>query len=278
PRPALLEEPQAAFYDFTRVHRGALAQELAGVRLVLVCDIGGGTTDFTLIAVEGSGEEPVLRRLAVGDHLLLGGDNMDIALARRAEADLRVKLGAAQWGALVQACRVAKERLLAADGPERSAVTVPGQGSRLVGGALTAQLARDEAREQILEGFVPRVSRTDSPARGPRAAGLSELGLPYASDPAITRHAAAFLRRGERTDALCVVPRGAPEGVEQEVQGRSFGLTLGRPVRFRLFASSGYRPEKPGDLVPLDEDLSELPPLQSVVQGEGVAEVRLHSL
>ena len=368
PRPALLEEPQAAFYDFTRVHRGALAQELAGVRLVLVCDIGGGTTDFTLIAVEGSGEEPVLRRLAVGDHLLLGGDNMDIALARRAEADLGVKLGAGQWGALVQACRAAKERLLAADGPDRTAVVVPGQGSRLVGGALSVQLAREAAREQILEGFVPRVSRTDLPARGARAAGLSELGLPYASDPAITRHAAGFLRRhertvaealgpgasvdavlynggalhaellarrldevlqswqsaplrrlrndapdlavargaatyglvrrglglrigggsprtyyvgvasGERTDALCVVPRGAPEGVEQEVQGRGFGLTLGRPVRFRLFASSGYRPEKPGDLVPLDDELAELPPLQSVVQGEGVAEVRLHSL
>ena len=368
PRPALLEEPQAAFYDFTRVHRGALAQELAGVRLVLVCDIGGGTTDFTLIAVEGSGEEPVLRRLAVGDHLLLGGDNMDIALARRAEADLRVKLGAGQWGALVQACRTAKERLLAADAPDRIAVTVPGQGSRLVGGALTAQLAREAACEQILEGFVPRVSRTDLPSRGARVAGLSELGLPYASDPAITRHAAAFLRRheptvaealgpgaavdavlynggalraellarrldevmqswqeaplrrlrndapdlavargaatyglvrrglglrigggsprtyfvgiasGDRTDALCVVPRGAPEGVEQEVQGRTFGLTLGRPVRFRLFASSGYRPEKGGDLVPLDDDLAELPPLQSVVQGEGVAQVRLHSL
>ena len=368
PRPKLLEEPQAAFYDFTRVHRGALAQELAGVRLVLVCDIGGGTTDFTLIAVEGSGEEPVLRRLAVGDHLLLGGDNMDIALARRAEADLRVKLGAGQWGALVQACRTAKERLLAADAPDRIAVTVPGQGSRLVGGALTAQLAREAACEQILEGFVPRVSRTDLPSRGARVAGLSELGLPYASDPAITRHAAAFLRRhertvaealgpgaavdavlynggalraellarrldevmqswqeaplrrlrndapdlavargaatyglvrrglglrigggsprtyfvgiasGDRTDALCVVPRGAPEGVEQEVQGRTFGLTLGRPVRFRLFASSGYRPEKGGDLVPLDDDLAELPPLQSVVQGEGVAQVRLHSL
>src|SRR5438128_215839 len=227
PRPALLEEPQAAFYDFTRVHRGALAQELAGVRLVLVCDIGGGTTDFTLIAVEGSGEEPVLRRLAVGDHLLLGGDNMDIALARRAESDLRVKLGAGQWGALVQACRTAKERLLAADAPDWTAITVPGQGSQLVGGARTAQLAREAAREQTRGG---------------------------------------------------VVPRGAREAVEQEVQGRTFGLTLGRPVRFRLFASSGYRPEKAGDLVPLDDDLAELPPLQSVVQGEGMAEVRLHSL
>src|SRR5207237_6893734 len=131
-----------------------LAQELAGVRLVLVCDIGGGTTDFTLIAVEGSGEEPVLR-LAVGDHLLLGGDNMDIALARRAEADLRVKLGAGHWGALVQACRTAKERLLAADAPDRAAVTVPGQGSRLGGRALTAQLAREAAGGPALGGLGP---------------------------------------------------------------------------------------------------------------------------
>ena len=363
----LLEEPQAAFYDFTRVHRGTLAEELAGVRLVLVCDIGGGTTDFTLIAVEAAGEEPVLKRLAVGDHLLLGGDNMDIALARRAEAELKTKLPSAQWGALVQACRAAKERLLAAEAPQQAAVTVPGQGSRLVGGALTVQLSREAAREQILEGFFPRVARTDLPTRVARAAGLAELGLPYAADPAITRHAAAFLQRhertvaealgraveldavlynggalraellaqrldevlqgwqsaklrrlrndapdlavargaamyalvrrglglrigggsprtyyvgvasGDRTDALCVVPRGAAEGVEQEVRDRTFGLTLGRPVRFRLFAASGYRPEKPGDLVPLDDDLAELPPLQTVVQGEGVAQVRLRS-
>ena len=367
PRLLLLEEPQAAFYDFTRVHRATLADELAGIRLVLVCDIGGGTTDFTLIAVDAAGEQPVLRRLAVGDHLLLGGDNMDIALARRAEAELKMKLPSAQWGALVQACRAAKERLLAREAPSETAVAVPGAGSRLVGGALSVQLSRESAREQILEGFFPPVGRSEAPSRGARAAGLAELGLPYATDPAITRHAAAFLQRhqrtvaealgpgveldavlynggalraeilaqrldevlqgwqsaklrrlrndapdlavargaatyalvrrglglrigggsprtyyvgigaGDRTDALCVVPRGAAEGVEQEVRDRTFGLTLGRPVRFRLFAASGYRPEKPGDLVPLDDDLAELPPLQTVVQGEGVAQVRLRS-
>ena len=368
PRLVLLEEPQAAFYDFTRVHRGTITQELSGVRLVLVCDVGGGTTDFTLIAVDASAEVPTSSRLAVGDHLLLGGDNMDIALARRAEAELGVKLGAGQWGALVQACRAAKEKLFAADAPAQVAVTVPGQGSRLIGGALTVQLSGETARGQVLEGFFPRVARTDAPARaGARVAGLAEMGLPYASDPAITRHAAGFLRRhertvaealgpgapidavlynggalraellarrldevlqgfqnaplrrlrndapdlavargaatyglvrrglglrigggsprtyyvgvasGDRTDALCVVPRGAPEGAPQEVQGRTFGLALGRPVRFRLFAASSYRPEKPGDLVPLDDELAELPPLQSVVEGEGVAQVRLRS-
>jgi hypothetical protein len=371
PHLRLLEEPQAAFYDFTRVHRDALQQELSGVRLVLVCDIGGGTTDFTLIAVDASGDEPALRRVAVGDHLLLGGDNMDIALARRAEAELRVKLTAGQWGTLDQACRAAKESLLAPDAPRDVSVTVAGQGSRLVGGALTVHLTRDAAREQILEGFFPRVSASDIPERGARGTGLAELGLPYASDPAITRHAAAFLRRhaptvaealhastrdpveidavlynggalraellserfdevlrtwqsrpprrlrnedpdlavargaamyglvrrglglrigggsprsyyvavasGDRTDALCVVPRGAAEGVEQEVRDRTFALTLGRPVRFRLFAASGYRADKPGDLVHIDDELSELPPLQTVVQGEGAAQVRLQA-
>jgi molecular chaperone DnaK (HSP70) len=369
PNLRLLEEPQAAFYDWTRVHRGVLAEELTGVRLIFVCDIGGGTTDFTLIAVDTERGEPRLRRVAVGDHLLLGGDNMDLALARSVEAKLGSKLPAASWGVLVQGCRAAKERLLSAEAPEHVTVTVPGLGSRLVGGARSAQISRDEARALVLDGFFPRVGRDEEPARASRAAGLAELGLPYAADPAITRHAAAFLRRhaptvaealgdakapidavlynggalasavlaerltevvqswqtaplrqlrndapdlavargaatyglvrrglglrigggsprtyyvgvssAERTEALCVVPRGAAEGVEEELQGRSFGLTLGRPVRFRLFAATGYRPDKPGDLVPIDDELAELPPLQTVVQGEGTAQVKLRAV
>src|SRR5207237_1822222 len=134
-------------------------------RQVVVCATGGGTPDFTLMAVEASGERPALRRLAVGDHLLLGGDNMDIALARRAEAALRVRLSAAQWGSLVESCRAAKERLLAPEAPDATAVTVPGQGSRLVGGALTVQISREEARAQILDGFLPAVGRGETPAR-----------------------------------------------------------------------------------------------------------------
>ena len=362
PKLLLLEEPQAAFYDWTRVHRASLDEALAGVSLVLVVDVGGGTTDLTLIRAQRPPDgAPVLERLAVGDHLLLGGDNMDIALARTAEQRLGQKLAAGQWGALVQACRAAKELLLRDDAPERTSVAVPGAGSRLIGGALSAELGREEVRALLCDGFFPRVAATDAPARAARAAGLAELGLPYASDPAITRHIAAFLARHARTvggaavdavlynggalapdllsnrltniieswgstkvrrlrndapdlavargaatyalvrrglglrigggsartyyigvgerEAVCVVPRGAGEGSEQEIRGREFGLVLGKPVRFRLFASSGFRPEQPGDLIALEgpaaEDLAELPPLQTVIEGQGTAQVRI---
>lgn len=194
----LLEEPQAAFYDFTARHRGAaLARALAGARLVLVVDVGGGTTDFTLVQAELLPEGPALRRLAVGDHLMLGGDNMDAALAHRVEAKLLAggrRLPAAQWVQLVQAVRVAKEALLGARAPERHGVAVVAEGSRLLGRALSAELGRAEVEELVLEGFFPRSGVDETPRRAPRAA-LQELGLPYAQDAAITRHLAAFLRR-----------------------------------------------------------------------------------
>ncbi len=197
-RLTLLEEPQAAFYDFTRRHRGSLEEALGGSRLVLVCDVGGGTTDLTLIRVAPSTGGPTLSRLAVGDHLLLGGDNVDAALARAVEARLSVRLDAPQWALLVQACRAAKERLLEPSRPgaarlERATVTVPGRGSRLVGGTLSAELTVAEVRSALLDGFFPRVG----PGERPRARGrgaLQELGLPYESDPAITRHVLGFLR------------------------------------------------------------------------------------
>ncbi len=202
PRVTLLEEPQAAFYDFASRHRADLAAALGQQRLVLVCDVGGGTTDFTLIHVSfpsrsptgGAGLVPKLTRLAVGDHLLLGGDNVDITLARQVEARLGTRLDAVQWSLLVQACREAKERLLSPSGAlECVVVTVPGRGSRLVGGTLSAELGRDEVLAVLLDGFFPRVPAGDGPRRQGRS-GLLELGLPYESDPAVTRHAAAFLR------------------------------------------------------------------------------------
>lgn len=355
----LVEEPQAAFYDWTRVHRASLAQELAQVRLVLIVDVGGGTTDLTLIRTQVSDGGVALERVAVGDHLLLGGDNMDLLLARTAEQKIGARLDAAQFGALVQACRAAKELLLSPDAPERTSVAVAGSGSRLIGGALSAELSRDEVRALLLQGFFPQSSRVDAPARAARTSGLAELGLPYAADPAITRHAAAFLKAHERTvgdlrvdavlynggaltpslladrltevisswrgskvvrlrndapdlavargaatsalvrrglglrigggsprtyyigvgdggQAVCVVPRGAPEGDEQQLD-RDFSLVLGRPVRFRLFASSGFRPERPGDRVAVDDELRELPPLQTVIEGSGTVPVRLRA-
>jgi molecular chaperone DnaK (HSP70) len=202
----LVEEPQAAFYDFTSRHRHELTTALAGVRLVLVVDVGGGTTDFTLISV-GVGEDgPALKRIAVGDHLILGGDNMDAALARRAEERLTAagrKLNATQWTQLVQASRVAKETLLASAAPERHAIALAGSGSRLIGSTLSTEITREEVEQLIVEGFFPLGSVDDEPKRTART-GLQELGLPYAQDTAITRHLAAFLRRHAEAGAAAL--------------------------------------------------------------------------
>ncbi|MBS2021702.1 MAG: molecular chaperone DnaK, partial [Deltaproteobacteria bacterium] len=321
------------------------------------------------------GTPPTFKRVAVGDHLLLGGDNIDLALARRAEQKLQetgARLSPVQWGALVQACRAAKEVLLANDAPERVSVTAPGAGSRLIGGTLATELTREEVRAIALDGFFPQVAVTDAPVARSRTAGLAELGLPYAQDAAITRHAASFLRKhartvnsdapaapidavlfnggalasplvadrllsvlssfradgkrlklldndapdlavargaatyalvrrglglrigggsprtyflgvgeGDQAKLLCVVPRGAPEGVELAVPDRTFSLVLGKPVRFRIFSASGYRPERTGDLTDpasAEAELDELPPLQAVVPGEGKAQVSLHAI
>ncbi len=196
----LLEEPQAAFYAWLADH--AADAPLAVGDTVLVCDIGGGTTDFSLITLRDGG---AYERTAVGDHLLLGGDNMDLALARRVET--RLGRGGAldphAFQQLTQACRVGKERLLG-DGDEARAswtVTIAGRGSKLIGGALRDEIARAEAEELVLDGFFPRVAPDAAPER--RRLGIQEFGLPYAADPAITRHLAAFLRlHGARPTAI----------------------------------------------------------------------------
>ena len=195
----LLEEPQAAFYDFTARHTTRLAQTLADVRLVLVVDVGGGTSDFTLVQVSVTADGPVLRRIGVGDHLMLGGDNMDATLARRLEERMTAggrKLSTGQWQQLVQASRVAKESLLGADAPDTQHVSVAAEGSRLLGGAWSAALTRAEAEELVLDGFFPACAPDETPRNRPAARlALQELGLPYAQDPAVTRHLAAFLRQ-----------------------------------------------------------------------------------
>jgi hypothetical protein len=190
----LVEEPQAACYDWLTRHAAGLDQALAGVRTLLVCDVGGGTTDLTLIRVERSAGEPRLVRIGVGDHLMLGGDNMDLALAHRAERRLLStgkQLGAAQLAQLVQQCRSAKERLLAQDAPESATVTVLGAGARLIGQARSTELTREEVAQLVVDGFLPETGPDERPQR--RRAGIVEFGLPYAADPAITRHLAAFL-------------------------------------------------------------------------------------
>lgn len=188
-RVTLLEEPQAAFYAWLWERQGRWKQELSGTDLILVCDIGGGTTDFTLIRVGES-----LERVAVGDHLMLGGDNLDIALAHRVEGRLGGDLDLLQWGVLRHECRRAKELLLGDDPPEEATLTVPGSGARLLAGARTAEVTRAEVEALVLDGFFPRVG-LDDPVQGVSGAGLREWGLPYASDPAVPRHLGAFLRR-----------------------------------------------------------------------------------
>jgi molecular chaperone DnaK (HSP70) len=369
----LLEEPQAAFYCWIVAHRDGWQKEVRGGELILVCDIGGGTTDFSLITVVETPTGPGFRRVAVGDHLMLGGDNIDLALAHTVEAKLGgARLDAEQWSALRAACRTAKEKLLADQSPaDRWPVTIAGRGSRLIGGGLQSELTREEVLPVVVDGFFPRVRGDEEPSRSSKL-GLQEFGLPFVADPAIPRHLAAFLRRhkaspigGEgdidptrpaRPDAilfnggaltpailrerlvdvvaswfphepdgpyrprvltnesldlavaigaayygvvrrgggirigggtarsfyigfeapdqpasatpwLCVVPRDAQEGDEIEVPDRDFNLLLDRPVAFPLASSTVRARDRPGDLVPYDEDtMRELPPLIGVMR------------
>jgi molecular chaperone DnaK (HSP70) len=196
----LLEEPQAAFYDFMARAGDQGVESLLGrdeEALVLVCDVGGGTTDLTLIAARRTpAGAPELTRAAVGRHLLLGGDNMDLALAHRAEARLveaPARLDAPRFAELVLACRAAKERLLGEDAPASVPITLLGRGSSLVGTSLTTALERDDVEAIVLEGFFPFAARDAEPAR--RRSAIVGFGLPYEQDPAITRHVAAFFAR-----------------------------------------------------------------------------------
>jgi hypothetical protein len=192
----LVEEPQAAFYCWLATHSAAEAATIKRGARCLVVDVGGGTSDFSLIeAVEQQGELGFVRQ-AVGDHLLLGGDNMDLALAKFVETRLpgAGRLDATQYGMLAQACRMAKETLLAPAPPPSHTVTVMGRGRQVIGGTLHASLSASEVRQILFEGFFPLVPFGTEPARGARV-GLHEMGLPYVSDPAISRHLSAFLKR-----------------------------------------------------------------------------------
>ena len=190
----LLEEPQAACYDWIYRQGDQLTQALGDCRLLLVCDVGGGTTDFSLIRVQQSSSGNELTRIAVGDHLMLGGDNMDLAIAHLIEPRLgsAQRLSSTQFAQLVQQCRYAKERLLISDDLEQISITLVGTGSRLVGNARSAQLHRSELLD-LINGFLP-FCELDAPPRS-RRGGIVEFGLPYAIDPAISKHLGAFLNR-----------------------------------------------------------------------------------
>jgi len=210
----LLEEPQAAFYAWIERHSDWRERVRLG-DLILVVDIGGGTTDFTLIAVTESNGELSLNRVAVGEHILLGGDNVDLALAgvvAQRLAEKGTRLDSRQHLALWNNCRAAKEKLLEPDSKAKEQpVTILGKGTGLVGGTIKASLLRSDIEQVLSEGFLPAVASTEMPAAQRRMA-LQELGLPYAADAAITRHLARFLRQQAASVEHGAVRRG-PSGL-----------------------------------------------------------------
>jgi molecular chaperone DnaK (HSP70) len=194
-RVVLVEEPQAAFYAWIHRHREHWEELVSPGQKILVCDIGGGTTDFTLIRVRRTEEGQIrFHRVAVGDHLILGGDNLDLALAHALEPRFveKGRLDRRSWSTLVGRCRELKELMLSETPPEKSVVSLPGGGSRLIGGSRRAEISREEVESILVDGFFPRVSLDAEPRR--RQSGFQEFGLPYASDAAMTRYLAQFLR------------------------------------------------------------------------------------
>ena len=193
----LLEEPQAATYAWLNAVGDRWRKMVSVGDRILVCDIGGGTTDLTLVEVSEQAGELELQRIAVGNHLLVGGDNMDLALAFKVSELFAAKganLDPWQSISLWHSCRNAKEKLLAADGPDTHTISIPGRGSRLIGGLISVEVSRKDAIELLAGGFFPVCQLSDKPSRN-RSSGFQEIGLPYEADTAITRHLAAFLQQ-----------------------------------------------------------------------------------
>lgn len=363
----LLEEPLAAFYSWLIRHEKNWRDFISPGELVLVCDVGGGTTDFTLITLRETEGSPRFERIAVGDHLILGGDNIDLALARHIEQQFpkSSSLGGERWKTLCHLCRQAKENILN-QGAEQETITLMGEGSSLIGGTLTASLDRENLEDIVLEGFFPFASPEEKPAVSARK-GISEFGLPYESDPAITRHIGSFLEKhrdavlsflgehscfpdlvlfnggtlkpgiiqqrileavgfwfgrekkdlprvlenadpdlavalggsyyglvktgrgvrvgsgsprsyylgftrrdsvgNEEKAAVCLVERGVDEGTLISLpEDRKFEVLANQPARFELYSSSYRSGDRCGDVIPVDETLTPLPPLQTVVE------------
>jgi len=193
----LLEEPTAAFYSWIQAQGDDWRERIGVGESILVCDIGGGTTDLSLIEVVDEDGNLELRRVAVGDHILLGGDNMDLTLAYATRAKLAQqgqRLDNWQFRSLWHSCRKAKERLLSNPDLQSEPVVILGRGSSLIGGTIRTELTRAEIEAILVQGFFPVGELHELPQRKPRV-GVREMGLPYESDPAVTRHLAAFLNR-----------------------------------------------------------------------------------
>jgi molecular chaperone DnaK (HSP70) len=361
----LLEEPLAAFYSWLISHESDWQDHIRPGQLVLVCDVGGGTTDFTLITLEETEGAPRFVRIAVGDHLILGGDNIDLALARHVEKTFSRQgpLTTDRWKTLCHLCRQAKENILDSD-ISGDTVTMMGEGTRLIGGTLSAKIERQTLENIVLDGFFPLV-KPDAAGPPHDRKGISEFGLPYASEPAITRHIGMFLekhreavhqllrkapfpdfilfnggslkarivqerireairhwfaepdtglprvlenpepdlavalgagyyglvkagqgvrvgsgsarayylglaggayQKGDQATAICLVERGTEEGVRISLPDRVFEVLANQPVGFTLYSSSYRSGDKCGDLIPVDDTLTPLPPVQTVIQ------------
>ncbi|ABM03063.1 chaperone DnaK-related protein [Psychromonas ingrahamii 37] len=194
----LLEEPQAVCYDWYARQGARVQRELAKIKLLMVCDVGGGTTDLSLIKVaQGKDNSLALTRIGVGNHLMLGGDNVDLALAHIAEGlinggtSANKKLSAANLSQLIQQTRKAKELLMGDDAPGSARVTVLGSGAKLIGGAKSCELTKQAVRDIALDGFFPNISFDQRPLK--RRSAVVEFGLPYAADPAVSKHVAEFI-------------------------------------------------------------------------------------
>ena len=238
----LLEEPLAALYAWIARNRRQ-AQSLAAGALVLVCDVGGGTADFSVIRTVEEDGDLRFERIAIGEHLLLGGDNLDLALAALVEQKLSARGGArltlTQRQVLLRKCSAAKERLLSAGAPAQETITILGAGRGVVAGGMSATLTRDEAERALTDGFLPLTPANDWPARD-RRSGLRELGLPYESEPAITRHLAMFLARAQvRLNAHATEVRLKPDATEVRLKPDTTGLA--RPD-FVLFNGGFFTP------------------------------------
>jgi molecular chaperone DnaK (HSP70) len=356
----LLEEPAAAFYSWIANNLAASRKKLFDGQVVLVCDVGGGTSDFSLIRVSRDGDLVNFTRTSVGKHLLLGGDNLDLTLAWLVETKLGVPLSIRQRSGLRRQCSAAKERLLNDPELKKVEITVLGTGSGLIGKSLKTEILREEALELALEGFLPFSARGELPKEEKRSL-FRELGLPYVTDPAVTRHLNEFLEptgqipdailfnggffipeilrervadvvgkwygkrpeifensdldlavaRGAayysyvrstgsgvlvrgglprtyyialgevkdgRFPAVCMVPRGAEEGIALEIDDDRLQLVANRPVSFRLFSSLTRTEDQLGHLIEFDTDdpsLHKHAPLNAVIRFGKKAEERL---
>jgi hypothetical protein len=215
PHVTLLEEPLAAFYAWLESQGDDWRRRIKVGDLVLVCDVGGGTTDLSLIVVSEEGGELTLKRVAVGDHILLGGDNMDLALARVLQQRLETsgnRIDTWQLHGLWHQSRIAKEKLFESPKTQKRPITLLGKGTKLIGGTIKTELAREDLDQILVEGFFPKVASGELPARQ-RRVGFQELGLPYAADPAITKHLARFLSEQVRNSPEAAGIRRGPSGL-----------------------------------------------------------------